>query len=79
MARTTHRYNLKNLKTHELPGASPLGPHQGLVLDPLWALRQPPDHFRLSLCVHIPSRLATPLVFALLPTGYGNRFTTLTA
>ena len=64
MARTTHRYNLKNLKTHELPGALPPGPPPGPCPGPTGGLKaapRPPAYFGLSLCVHITSRLATPL------------------
>ena len=33
----------KIIKIQELPGASPPGPNQGVALDPLEALRRPPD------------------------------------
>ena len=42
--------SLKTLKIRQLPGATPLGPHQGFALDPLGAALRPPNP--LPLCAY---------------------------
>ena len=46
----------KITKIQELPRARPLGPHQGVAVDPLGALRRPQDPMPLKKKIHPPNQ-----------------------
>lgn len=46
---------LKTLvKPRSFPGASPMGPHQGFALHPLWASRRPPYSRTFNVYTSLP-------------------------
>nr|XP_022298598.1 uncharacterized protein LOC111107615 [Crassostrea virginica] len=49
------QFTNKITKIQGLPGARPLGPHQGVAVDPLGALRRPQDPMPLKKKIHPPN------------------------